>query len=91
MPARIVGFVLVPALVQLLIGLFVMVRNTGNGSFVGLAAMLFGLMGIPITATLNYVVSTWWAKTRLQRHIAFTLVLTSIYPGLLIALWVLVS
>lgn len=42
-------------LAQSLVSFGVMLAGTGNGSFIGLAAMLLGLVGIPTTAFLNFI------------------------------------
>jgi hypothetical protein len=48
-----VGLVL---LIQLAISYFVIIAGTGNGSFVGLGAMLFAIFGIPATALTNFLI-----------------------------------
>lgn len=52
---RFVGFVVLPFLVQLLFVLGTISLATGNGSFVGLAAMGLGLWVLPITALINWL------------------------------------
>lgn len=42
-------------LAQLLISWGAMLAGTGNGSFIGLAAMLLAILGIPTTAFLNFI------------------------------------
>ncbi|PPE72680.1 hypothetical protein C3942_16645 [Solimonas fluminis] len=43
-----------PAVLQVALTLFVMFATRGNGSFVGLAAMLLGVWAIPVTAIVNF-------------------------------------
>lgn len=43
------------ALFQAMVSYAAMLAGTGNGSFVGLGAMLFAVMGIPTTAFLNFI------------------------------------
>lgn len=43
------------ALFQAIVSYGAMQAGTGNGSFVGLGAMLFAVMGTPTTAFLNFV------------------------------------
>ena len=50
--------VIAPLLAQLLFVLVIIAATNGTGSFVGLGAMLLGLIGIPLTALVN------WARTR---------------------------
>jgi hypothetical protein len=42
-------------LVQLAISYAVILAGTGNGSFVGLGAMLFALFGLPLTAIMVFI------------------------------------
>lgn len=62
--------VLIPVLIQVLIVYVVIEMNTGNGSFLGLAAYLIGMFAIPLTAIVNAV----YIKTHPQEG-AFTCVL----------------
>jgi len=43
-----------PAALQAALTLFVMFATQGNGSFVGLAAMLLGIWAIPVTGIVNF-------------------------------------
>ncbi len=45
--------VLIPLLLQSLFVFVVIAMNTGNGSWVGLGALLLGMFAIPITALTN--------------------------------------
>ena len=44
-----------PFVLQLVFTYIMVQAGTGGGSFVGLGAMLFALVGIPVTAIVNFV------------------------------------
>lgn len=50
---RILLGVILPALLQVLVVLIIISMNQGNGSWVGLAAYLIGIIVIPITLVIN--------------------------------------
>ena len=50
--------VVVPLLLQILTVYIIIVLNTGNGSWAGLAALLFAIPIIPVTAIVNIVRTT---------------------------------
>lgn len=84
-------FVLIPFLVQVMVGLiFIFVRRPG-GEFVPLSVMLLGMFAIPLTAIFN------WARTRARPPlpvpslITRTFFYTLIFPVLCLALYVLAS
>lgn len=52
---RYIYCVVVPLLLQVLTVYIIIVMNTGNGSWAGLAAFLFAIPIIPITAIVNIV------------------------------------
>lgn len=52
---RYVYSTVIPLLLQVLVVYIIIVMNTGNGSFLGLAAFLFAIPIIPITAIVNAV------------------------------------
>lgn len=47
--------VLIPLLLQLVIVYTIIEMNTGNGSWLGLAAFLFAIPVVPVTAIINAV------------------------------------
>jgi hypothetical protein len=53
MNRRVLG-VLLPLVFQLLFVVVIILATNGTGSFVGLAAMLLGLVALPVTAILNW-------------------------------------
>jgi len=81
-----VGF---PLLFQAAFTYVMMRAGTGGGSFVGLGAMVLGVIGIPLTAILNIaLLSTQSARsgnTPAGRLILITLVLPLLQLALLIA------
>lgn len=52
---RYVYSTVIPLLLQVLVVYIIIAMNTGNGSFLGLAAFLFAIPVIPITAIVNAV------------------------------------
>ena len=52
---RYVSGVLVPVLLQCLFVFIIIEMNTGNGSWVGLGALLIGMFAIPATAVINFL------------------------------------
>ena len=52
---RYVSGVLIPLLLQCLFVFIVIEMNTGNGSWVGLGALLIGMLAIPATAVINFL------------------------------------
>lgn len=83
--------VAVPLLVQLLFTLMVVFATNGTGSFVGLGAMLVGLLAIPLTALAN------WVRTRRKpplpplQLINRTLLTTLVFPALVLVLLAVAS
>jgi hypothetical protein len=51
--AYVIG-VLIPLILQSLLVFIVIEMNTGNGSWVGLGALLIGMFAIPATAIVNF-------------------------------------
>ncbi|MFT7560657.1 MAG: hypothetical protein ACI93R_002579 [Flavobacteriales bacterium] len=47
--------VLAPVLLQSLFVFIVIEMNTGNGSWIGLGALLLGMLAIPATGLVNFV------------------------------------
>lgn len=52
---RYVVGVLIPVLLQCLFVFIIIEMNTGNGSWVGLGALLIGMFAIPATAVINFL------------------------------------
>ncbi|MEH6446372.1 MAG: hypothetical protein V7784_20950 [Oceanospirillaceae bacterium] len=47
--------VLIPTLLQCLFVFLVIEMNTGNGSWLGLGALLIGIFAIPATSIVNFI------------------------------------
>lgn len=79
------------ALAQLLISSSVMLAGSGNGSFIGLAAMLLAVMGIPTTAFLNFIFIHESRKHPERKRALRVALISLIVPLLQLVLLVLVK
>ena len=88
---KILCFVLLPVLVQVLLALVLISLRKPGGEFVGLGVMLLGLVAIPATALIN------WARTRAHpplsslELLAKTLFTSSAFPALGLLLFIVAS
>jgi hypothetical protein len=57
---KLLCFVFIPFLIQLMVGLIVIFSHKPGGEFVGLGAMFLSLVGIPISTMIN------WQRIRAQ-------------------------
>ncbi len=73
-------------LVQLAISYVTILAGTGNGSFIGLGAMIFGLYGIPATTLINFFIIRGYRKNPQPSDIKWLIVISSILPILQLAL-----
>jgi hypothetical protein len=69
----------------------IILASSGNGSFVGLGAMLMGVVGIPITALANIVLIRTHRKNPTQSYVIRLLLLAIALPLAQLALLILVS
>ena len=53
---RYIAAVVLPVLLQCLFVYIVIEMNTGNGSWLGLGALLIGMFAIPATAIINFLI-----------------------------------
>jgi hypothetical protein len=67
-------------LVQLAISYTVILAGTGNGSFVGLGAMLFALIGIPGTVIANFLIIRQYRKTPKQSSVISLISVSLLLP-----------
>jgi hypothetical protein len=67
-------------LLQAAISYATILAGTGNGSFVGLGAMLFALYGIPITAIINLLLIRKQKKNPQRSNIKMLILVSSILP-----------
>lgn len=79
------------ALFQAAISYGTMLAGTGNGSFVGLAAMLFAIMGIPTTAFLNFIFMYENRKHPERPYRLRMFLVSAVLPVVQIALFILVK
>jgi hypothetical protein len=90
MNRRVLGVVL-PLIFQLLFVAVIILATNGTGSFVGLGAMLLGLVALPVTAILN------WSQLRSQPErpalqVAVRIFwITAIFPALILILYAVAS
>jgi len=86
---KILFFVLLPTLIQLLIGAAIIYSPKPGGEFVGLGIMLMGILAIPLTAIIN------WSRVRSQpslfKLVNGTFYTTLAFPLLCLALYILAS
>ncbi|HAJ72915.1 MAG TPA: hypothetical protein DCO68_12645 [Methylophilaceae bacterium] len=73
-------------LIQIVISGITIIAGTGNGSFVGLGAMLFALFGIPATAITNFLIIQTHRKNPKPSNVTMLIVISSILPILQLAL-----
>lgn len=73
-------------LVQAAISLAIILAGTGNGSFVGLGAMLLALYGIPGTAIINFLIIRQYRKSPTRSSPVSLVVISSVLPVLQLAL-----
>lgn len=78
-----VGGVLI---VQLLVSFVTIFAGTGNGSFVGLGAMLLALYGIPMTVIANFLIIRNHRKNPKKSNVKTLMVISSILPTLQLSL-----
>ncbi len=83
---RFIFAVALPLIFQVLFALGVIAATNGTGSFVGLGAMLVGLVAIPATALHNWAVSNPDAPTTSGRRIIRVVLVSFIFPILLVIL-----
>lgn len=73
-------------LVQLAISYATILAGTGNGSFVGLGAMLLALYGIPITAIVNFLLMRKQRSSPSRSNVVWVVCISSALPLLQLAL-----
>lgn len=69
-------------LVQLAISYAVIMAGTGNGSFVGLGAMLFALFGLPLTAIMVFLLLRSQRQNPKSIHRVWLVISASTLPAL---------
>lgn len=87
---RVLG-VVVPLIFQLIFTLAIILATRGTGSFVGLGAMLLGLIALPVTAIVN------WSQIRSQpdrpalQLAARIFLISAVFPAFLVFLYAAAS
>lgn len=74
-------------LLQIAISGLTIFAGTGNGSFVGLGAMLLAIYGIPITLATNFFIIRNHKKYPRKSNITAIVTISSILPCLQLALF----
>ena len=69
----------------------IILASAGNGSFVGLGAMLIAVFGIPVTAVVNLVLVHTQRKNPIKAYGRRLLMLALVLPMAQLGLFVLVS
>lgn len=69
----------------------IILASQGNGSFVGLGAMLLAVLGIPLTALINFLLIRAHRKNPGSRYVGRLLFISLVLPVAQLALLVLVS
>lgn len=74
------------ALLQAAVSLLTIAASTGNGSFVGLGAMLMAVVGIPVTALVNFLLVRDHRRNPAASRVATVVKVSSALPVLQLAL-----
>ncbi len=80
----------VPLLLQALLTL-IFSQAASGGSFVGLGAMLFAVVGVPLTLIVNFALIRSYPALGIVAHLNRSLLLGLILPGLQLALLVVAA
>ena len=81
----------VVALLQVGISFAIIRATSGGGSFVALGAMLFAVLGIPITAVVNFLLIHAGRKNPASPYALRVVVVSLLLPAAQLALIILVS
>jgi hypothetical protein len=81
----------VVALLQVGFSFAIIRASSGGGSFVGLGAMLFAVIGIPITALVNFLLIRASRKNPGSPYALRVVVVSLLLPAAQLALMILVS
>lgn len=81
---------IIPFIMQAIVTLII-IKAAPGGSFVGLGAMLFALLGIPLTAIINFAMIRSYQQQRAWGHLNRSFRIAMILPALQISLLILAS
>ena len=79
------------ALLQAAVSYAIILAGTGGGSFVGLGAMLFAVVGIPATAIANLVIIRAHRRNPDTAYVGRLVLIALALPAAQLALFVLVA
>ncbi len=78
-------------LLQLGISFAIISATSGGGSFVGLGAMLFAVLGLPLTALINFLLIRSHRKNPASPYLLRLILVSLILPATQLALMICVS
>jgi len=81
----------VVALLQVGFSFAIILGTRGGGSFVGLGAMLFAVLGIPLTALVNFLLIRASRKNPESPYVLRLVIVSLLLPAAQLALMILVS
>ena len=90
MNRRVLG-ILLPMIFQFLFAGAIILATQGTGSFVGLGAMLLGLVALPVTALLNWTQIRSHPELPAPQLAARIFLITAIFPAFLAFLYAVAS
>lgn len=83
--------IVVPLVFQLVFTLAIILATQGTGSFVGLGAMLLGLVALPVTAIVNWSLIRSQPDRPTGQLAARIFLVTAIFPACLVFLYAVAS
>lgn len=81
----------VVALLQVGFSLAIILATRGGGSFVGLGAMLLAVLGVPITALVNFLIIRANRMSPAPPHLSRLVLVSLLLPAMQLALMIAVS
>ncbi len=81
--------VIIPLLLQLLVVYIIIEMNTGNGSWLGLAAFLFAIPIIPLTAIINAVRTSQKKEIKLPILFLQSVLISIVVPIIVVVLYII--
>ena len=81
----------VVALLQVGFSFAIILATRGGGSFVGLGAMLLAVLGVPLTALVNFLLIRANRKSPRSPYVLRLVIVSALLPAAQVALMILVS
>jgi hypothetical protein len=78
-------------LFQIAFSYAIIMTSTGNGSFVGLGAMLLAVLGVPVTALVNVFIVRSGRNNPSSNYVVRVILVTLVLPAAQLGLLILVS